>query len=121
MKVLVINAGSSSLKYQLIDMEDESVKAKGLCERIGIDGSKLTHKVPGKEDFVVDKDMPTHQTAIELVLEALIDPEKDISLVLFPKWYPSIILITPILSSKPLDIHLPPSPCIYTLFNVSSS
>ena len=52
MKVLVINAGSSSLKYQLIDMEDESVKAKGLCERIGIDGSKLTHKVPGREDFV---------------------------------------------------------------------
>ena len=75
MKVLVINAGSSSLKYQLIDMEDESVKAKGLCERIGISGSKLTHKVPGKEDYVVEKDMPTHQTAIELVLEALIDPE----------------------------------------------
>ena len=73
MKVLVINAGSSSLKYQLIDMEDESVKAKGLCERIGIEGSKLTHKVPGLEDFVVEKDMPTHQTAIELVLEALMD------------------------------------------------
>ena len=72
-KVLVINAGSSSLKYQLIDMEDESVKAKGLCERIGIEGSKLTHKVPGLEDFVVEKDMPTHQTAIELVLEALMD------------------------------------------------
>ena len=55
MKVLVINAGSSSLKYQLIDMDDESVKAKGLCERIGIPGSKLTHKVPGIEDFVVEK------------------------------------------------------------------
>ena len=75
MKVLVINAGSSSLKYQLIDMDDESVKAKGLCERIGIPGSKLTHKVPGIEDFVVEKDMPTHQTAIELVLEALLDAE----------------------------------------------
>ena len=75
MKVLVINAGSSSLKYQLIDMEDESVRAKGLCERIGIEGSRLTHKVPGKEDFVVEEPMPTHQTAIELVLRALIDPE----------------------------------------------
>ena len=75
MKVLVINAGSYSLKYQLIDMEDESVRAKGLCERIGIEGSRLTHKVPGKEDFVVEEPMPTHQTAIELVLRALIDPE----------------------------------------------
>ena len=75
MKVLVINAGSSSLKYQLIDMDDESVKAKGLCERIGIAGSKLTHKVPGKDDFVIEEDMPTHQTAIELVLKALVDPD----------------------------------------------
>lgn len=48
MKILVINAGSSSLKYQLIDMETESVLAKGLCERIGIDGSRLTHKVPAR-------------------------------------------------------------------------
>ena len=75
MKVLGINAGSSSLKYQLIDMEDESVKAKGLCERIGIEGSRLTHKVPGIEDFVVEEDMPTHQKAIELVLAALIDKD----------------------------------------------
>ncbi len=75
MKVLVINAGSSSLKYQLIDMDDESVKAKGLCERIGIAGSKLTHKVPEKDDFVIEEDMPTHQTAIELVLKALVDPD----------------------------------------------
>lgn len=75
MKVLVINAGSSSLKYQLIDMEDESVKAKGLCERIGIDGSRLTHKVPEHDDFVIDEDMPTHQKAIELVMKALVDPE----------------------------------------------
>ena len=44
MKILVLNCGSSSLKYQLIDMENESVMAKGLCERIGIEGSKLTHK-----------------------------------------------------------------------------
>ena len=53
MKVLVINSGSSSLKYQLIDMETEGVIAKGNCERIGIDGSKLTHKAKGME--VVDK------------------------------------------------------------------
>ncbi|HUM84610.1 MAG TPA: acetate kinase [Lachnospiraceae bacterium] len=75
MKVLVINAGSSSLKYQLIDMEDESVKAKGLCERIGMEGSKLTHKVPGKADYVEKREMPTHKTAMQMVLEALVDPE----------------------------------------------
>lgn len=75
MKVLVINAGSSSLKYQLIDMENESVIAKGNCERIGIAGSRLTHKVPGREDYVVEEEMPTHRKAIELVLAALIDPQ----------------------------------------------
>lgn len=73
MKVLVINCGSSSLKYQLIDMEDESVVAKGLCERIGIEGSMLTHKAAGKEDYVVEKAMPTHVTAIEMVMAALQD------------------------------------------------
>ena len=51
MKVLVINCGSSSLKYQLIDSENESVLAKGLCERIGIAGSKLTHEAAGKESM----------------------------------------------------------------------
>ena len=75
MKILVINAGSSSLKYQLIDMADESVAAKGLCERIGIAGSVLTHKVPGKEDYVVEAPMPTHKEAIQLVLDALMDAE----------------------------------------------
>ncbi len=74
MKILVINAGSSSLKYQLIDMENESVIAKGLCERIGIDGSRHTYKVPGKDDFVEDKPMPTHNEAVDLVLKALVDP-----------------------------------------------
>ncbi len=74
MKILVINCGSSSLKYQLIDMDNESVVAKGLCERIGIEGSKLTHKATGKEDYVVEKEMPTHVTAIEMVMEALQDP-----------------------------------------------
>ena len=75
MKILVINCGSSSLKYQLIDMTDESVLAKGLCERIGIDGSKLTHQVPGKDKYIVEKAMPDHKVAIGLVLDALQDAE----------------------------------------------
>ena len=74
MKILVINCGSSSLKYQLIDMDNESVVAKGLCDRIGIEGSKLTHKATGKDDYVVEREMPTHVTAIEMVMEALQDP-----------------------------------------------
>ena len=74
MKILVINAGSSSLKYQLIDMETEQAVAKGVCERIGIEGSKLTHKANGKEK-VVESPMPDHNEAIRLVLEALVDRE----------------------------------------------
>lgn len=74
MKILVINAGSSSLKYQLIDMADESVLAKGTCERIGIDGSKLTHKAKGLSK-VYNEPMPTHQEAIQLVMSALTDKE----------------------------------------------
>ena len=74
MKVLVINSGSSSLKYQLIDMETEGVIAKGLCERIGIDGSKLTHKANGKE-LVKTEPMPTHNESVALVLAALTDAE----------------------------------------------
>ena len=73
MKILVINCGSSSLKYQLIDMDNENVLAKGLCERIGIEGSKLTHKVPGREDYVKETPMGDHKVAVELVLEALMD------------------------------------------------
>ncbi len=72
MNVLVINSGSSSLKYQLIDMQTESVIAKGLCERIGIDGSKLTHKAKGQET-VVEKAMPNHDVAVSMVLAALTD------------------------------------------------
>ncbi|MBM6869996.1 acetate/propionate family kinase [Pseudoflavonifractor phocaeensis] len=75
MKVLVINAGSSSLKYQLMDPDTEEVFAKGLCERIGIDG-RLTHKVPatdGKYEF--DIPMPTHAEAIQAVLDALTSAE----------------------------------------------
>ena len=74
MKILVINAGSSSLKYQLMDSVTHDVLAKGLCERIGIDG-RLTHKVPGKEDYKADIPMPTHAEAIQSVLDALVSPE----------------------------------------------
>ncbi len=74
MKVLVINSGSSSLKYQLIDMETEVVIAKGNCERIGINGSKLVHKAKGNET-VIEQDMPNHNVAVELVLKALTDKE----------------------------------------------
>ncbi len=75
MKILVINAGSSSLKYQLIDMENESLLAKGLCERIGIDG-RLEHKPQnGKPKFEAEMNFPTHQEAIEAVLEKLVSKE----------------------------------------------
>lgn len=75
MKILVINCGSSSLKYQLIDMENVSVLAKGLCERIGIEGSKLTHKPTGKENYAIETPMGDHKVAVQLVLDALVDKE----------------------------------------------
>ncbi len=73
MNVLVINAGSSSLKYQLMDPETGAVTAKGLCERIAIDG-RLTHKFADKK---IEREipMPTHSEAISAVLEILVDPE----------------------------------------------
>ena len=74
MKVLVINCGSSSLKYQLIDMEKEEVLAKGLCERIGIDG-RLKHEAVGKEKFVSEAPLKDHNDAIQAVLNALLDSE----------------------------------------------
>ncbi|MGN1098184.1 MAG: acetate/propionate family kinase [Clostridia bacterium] len=74
MKILVINAGSSSLKYQLIDMDEKIVMAKGLCERIGIDGSRLKHTPAGKETVIIESPMPTHADAITLVINELIDP-----------------------------------------------
>ncbi len=74
MKILVINAGSSSLKYQLIDMETEKPIAKGGCERIGLDGSFLVHKSHGKE-VKIERAMPTHKEAIALVLDALVDKD----------------------------------------------
>jgi len=83
MKILVLNCGSSSLKYQLIDMENESVLAKGLCERIGIEGSKLTHTPAGGSKFVLEQPMPSHRDAIKLVMTALTSPDhgviKDVS------------------------------------------
>lgn len=73
MKILVVNCGSSSLKYQLIDMNDEFALAKGLVERIGLEGSILTQKVEGKDKYVIKQPMDNHKEAIKLVLEALVD------------------------------------------------
>ena len=75
MNIYVLNCGSSSLKYLLINMEDESVIAKGLVERIGIDGSILTHKRSGKDKYVVETPMKDHNIAVKLVLDALMDAE----------------------------------------------
>ena len=71
MKILVINCGSSSLKYQLMDMDGEKVLANGLCERIGIPGSRMKHEVPGKDEYIVEQDMPDHSVAVKLVFDAL--------------------------------------------------
>ncbi|MCB2298348.1 acetate kinase [Clostridium tagluense] len=73
MKILVINCGSSSLKYQLINMEDETCLAQGLIERIGSEGSVLTQKVQGREKYIVKQIMQDHKDAIKLVLSTLID------------------------------------------------
>ena len=75
MNILVLNCGSSSLKYQLINMDDESVIAKGLVERIGIEGSVLTHKPTGKDKYVVETPMKDHNIAVKLVFDALQDAE----------------------------------------------
>ena len=73
MKVLVVNAGSSSLKYQLFDTSCGAVLAKGNCERIGIEGSRLIHKISGKEDFIKETPLNDHSEAMKLVVEALLD------------------------------------------------
>lgn len=73
MKILVVNAGSSSLKYQLIEMDNESVLAKGVCERIGQENAVLVHK--GSKEVRIEKPMPTHKEAMQLVLAALLDKE----------------------------------------------
>ena len=74
MKILVVNAGSSSLKYQVFDMDTGEVIAKGLCERIGVAGT-VTHKRPGKENYTLDTPFHSHDDAIAIVLKLLTDPE----------------------------------------------
>lgn len=75
MKVLVVNAGSSSLKYQLFDTESASVLAKGNCERIGIDGSRIIHKTAGKDQYVKETALTDHSEAMKLVVSTLTDVE----------------------------------------------
>ncbi len=75
MKIFVVNCGSSSLKYQFIDMEGESVFAKGLVERIGLDGSLLKHTPANGETVEINENIPDHTTAIKMVLDALLDNE----------------------------------------------
>ena len=75
MEVLVINCGSSSLKFQLIDSDSEKVLAKGICERIGIKGSVITYQPTGGEKEVSNIDMPTHHEAIDAVIKALTNKE----------------------------------------------
>lgn len=78
MKILVINCGSSSLKYQLIDMQTEESLAQGLVERIGIEGSVLTQKVEGRDKYIVKQPMADHKVAIKLVLDALVDEQNGV-------------------------------------------
>lgn len=75
MKVLVLNCGSSSLKYQLIDMSNEGVLAKGLCERIGIENSCLKHEPAGKDSVLFEEDMESHGVAVKMVLDALVNQD----------------------------------------------
>ncbi|NMA63958.1 MAG: acetate kinase [Syntrophomonadaceae bacterium] len=75
MKVLVVNCGSSSIKYQLVDMTDESVLAKGLVDRVGIPGTLLKHEPTDKDEVVIKKDLPDHTEGMKLVLDVLINPE----------------------------------------------
>lgn len=75
MKILVINCGSSSLKYQLINMDNEKVMAKGLAERIGMEGSVLTHRVEGRDKVVIEQKMQDHRAAVRLVLDALVNKD----------------------------------------------
>ena len=78
MKILVINCGSSSLKYQLIEMDNETLLCKGLVERIGIDGSNLKHQVPNKDAFIVKKPINNHKEATKLMLDTLLDKENGV-------------------------------------------
>ncbi len=75
MKVLVVNCGSSSIKYQVVDMTNESVLAQGLVDRVGIPGTTLEHKPEGKDKVLIKKDLPDHTAGMKLVLEVLVNPE----------------------------------------------
>ena len=121
MKILVLNCGSSSFKYQLIDMDGEIVLAKGLVERIGIDGSKIKHTKTGKDPVSRVVDFPNHTVAIKYVLDMLIDPEygvlKDLSelsaaghrMVHGGEKFTSSVLVTPeVISAIEEVIHLAP-------------
>ncbi|MGM0379992.1 MAG: acetate/propionate family kinase [Bacillota bacterium] len=85
MNILVINCGSSSLKYQLINMENEDVLTQGLVERIGIEGSRLKQETPGKEEKVIQTEMKDHEVALKNVLDAIVNEEygaiKDLSAI----------------------------------------
>lgn len=75
MNILVINCGSSSLKYQLVDMQGENVLCKGLVERIGIEGSRIKHETTGKDEVIIEQPMENHKVAIGLVLDAIVNEE----------------------------------------------
>ena len=78
MKILVINAGSSSIKYQLIDMDNEKLIAKGQCDRIGIEGGNFKQKVEGRADYVLDVHMANHAEAVKIVLDTLTSKENGV-------------------------------------------
>ncbi len=78
MKILVINAGSSSIKYQLFDMDTDSVLAKGMCDRIGIAGGNFKHKVDGRDDYKIEIQMANHKEAVKLVLDTLVSKENGV-------------------------------------------
>ena len=75
MKIFVVNAGSSSLKYQLIDMDNEQVLCKGLCERIGVEGSRISHKSESGKTYETETPMPTHSEAFEAVVYAMTESD----------------------------------------------
>lgn len=75
MKILVINAGSSSVKYQLIDMSNDKLLAKGICDRIGIEGGNFKHQVEGRDDYKIQVPMKNHSEAIQLMVKTLTDPK----------------------------------------------
>jgi len=79
MNILVINAGSSSLKFQLLDMKEKKILVKGICDRIGMENSVMEYQVPGKDKVVLRKEMKKHKAAIAAVLQALLD--KDIGVI----------------------------------------